>query len=50
MTDISGDTRTTSVERYFCDLMSSDANLSAAIAAMKTLLMVLEETNCTCCA
>lgn len=36
----------TSVERFFCNLMSSDANLSAAIAAMRTLLMVLEETNC----
>lgn len=34
-----------SVERYFCDLMVGDKNLSAAIAAMKTLLMVLEETN-----
>lgn len=35
-----------SVERYFCDLMVGDKNLSAAIAAMKTLLMVLEGTNC----
>lgn len=43
-TDTGSDNR---VARYFCDLMQSDAELSAAIAAMKTLLMVLEETNCT---
>lgn len=39
-------TEASKVERYFCDLMQGDASLSAAIAAMRTLLMVLEETNC----
>lgn len=36
----------TSIEKYFTEIMAKETNLSAAIAAIKTLLMVLEETNC----
>lgn len=34
------------VEKYFSDLLNKDHNLSAGIAAIKTLLMVLEKTKC----
>lgn len=34
------------VEKYFSKLLNDDKNLSAGIAAIKTLLMVLEKTNC----
>lgn len=35
-----------SVEKYFTEIMAADTNMSAAIAAIKTLLRVLEDTNC----
>lgn len=35
------------VEKYFSQLLSEDKSLSAGIAAIKTLLMVLEKTKCT---
>lgn len=34
------------VEKYFSDLLSKDQSLSAGVAAIKTLLMVLEKTKC----
>lgn len=34
------------VEKYFSHLLSEDKGLSAGIAAIKTLLMVLEKTKC----
>lgn len=36
----------TDVERYFMDLLENDKNLSAGIAAIKTLLVLVEKTNC----
>lgn len=38
--------RVSSVEKYFTEIMAADTNMSAAIAAIKTLLRVLEDTNC----
>lgn len=34
------------VEKYFSNLLKNDKNLSAGIAAIKTLLMVLEKSKC----
>lgn len=34
------------VEKHFLGLLNDDKKLSAGIAAIKTLLMVLEKTNC----
>lgn len=34
------------VEKHFLGLLNDDKQLSAGIAAIKTLLMVLEKTNC----
>lgn len=34
------------VEKYFLDLLRTDQSLSAGIAAIKTLLMVLKQTKC----
>lgn len=34
------------VEKHFLGLLEKDKKLSAGIAAIKTLLMVLEKTNC----
>lgn len=34
------------VEKHFLDELDKDKKLSAGIAAIKTLLMVLEKTNC----
>lgn len=36
------------VEKYFSNLLSEDQSLSAGIAAIKTLLMVLKKTKCKC--
>lgn len=34
------------VEKYFLKLLHDDQSLSAGLAAIKTLLMVLEQTKC----
>lgn len=34
------------VEKYFLDILDKDDSLSSGIAAIKTLLMVLEKTKC----
>lgn len=36
----------TDVEKYFSQLLNKDKSLSAGIAAIKTLLMVLEKSKC----
>lgn len=35
-----------SIETYFLKISDEDKNMSNGIAAIKTLLMVLEKTNC----
>lgn len=35
-----------SIEKYFLKIIDEDKNMSNGIAAIKTLLMVLEKTNC----
>lgn len=37
------------VEKFFSGLLNKDKSLSAGIAAIKTLLMVLENTKCEYC-
>lgn len=37
---------TLDVEKYFLELLRTDNSLSAGIAAIKTLLMVLKQTKC----
>ena len=34
------------IEKYFLKIIDEDKNMSIGIAAIKTLLMVLEKTNC----
>lgn len=34
------------IEKYFLKIIDEDKNMSNGIAAIKTLLMVLEKTNC----
>lgn len=34
------------IERFFLNIVDNDKNLSNGIAAIKTLLLVLEKTNC----
>jgi hypothetical protein len=34
------------IERFFLNIVEEDKNLSHGIAAIKTLLVVLEKTNC----
>lgn len=34
------------IERYFKNIVDADKNLSNGIAAIKTLLLVLEKTKC----
>lgn len=34
------------IERYFSNIVDADKNLSNGIAAIKTLLLVLEKTKC----
>jgi hypothetical protein len=34
------------IERYFLNIVNEDKNLSNGIAAIKTLLLVLEKTKC----
>lgn len=34
------------IEKYFVKIVDEDKNLSHGIAAIKTLLTVLEKTNC----
>lgn len=42
----SSDSSLSDVETYFLDLLQKDDSLSSGIAAIKTLLMVLEKTEC----
>jgi hypothetical protein len=34
------------IEKYFVNIVDTDKNMSYGIAAIKTLLMVLEKTTC----
>jgi translation initiation factor eIF-2B subunit alpha len=34
------------IEKYFLKIIEDDKNMSNGIAAIKTLLLVLEKTNC----
>lgn len=34
------------IEQYFVNIVDADKNMSHGIAAIKTLLTVLEKTNC----
>jgi hypothetical protein len=34
------------IEKYFLKIVEDDKNMSNGIAAIKTLLVVLEKTNC----
>jgi hypothetical protein len=36
------------VQKFFLEIQEKDENLSVGIAAINTLLMVLEQTECKC--